>query len=59
MDKGLWLYGFIISAGTEGLHSVMKFMGYAKSEKKAEAGKAAGQVRLYSVMQQMASIKAQ
>ncbi len=41
MDKGLWLYGFIISAGTEGLHSVMKFMGYAKSEKRAEAKKAA------------------
>ena len=30
---------FVISAGTEGLNSIMKFLGYAKAEKKAEAQK--------------------
>ena len=29
----------IISAGTEGFNSIMKFLGYAKEEKKAEAAK--------------------
>ncbi len=28
--------GLIISAGTEGLNSVMKFLGYAKEKKKSE-----------------------
>jgi hypothetical protein len=29
--------GLIISAGTEGFNSIMKFLGYAKESKKAEA----------------------
>jgi hypothetical protein len=30
--------GLIISAGTEGFNSIMKFLGYTKEKKKAEAG---------------------
>jgi len=29
--------GLIISAGTEGFNSIMKFLGYAKEEKKGDA----------------------
>jgi hypothetical protein len=32
----------VISAGTEGLNSIIKFLGYAKAEKKAEATFAGG-----------------
>lgn len=32
--------GLILSAGTEGLNSIMKFLGYAKETKKAEAATA-------------------
>jgi hypothetical protein len=32
----------VISAGTEGANSIMKFLGYKKAEKEAEAKKAAG-----------------
>ena len=33
--------GVIISAGTEGFNTVLKFMGYAKEEKKADVQKKA------------------
>jgi len=32
--------GLIISVGTEGLNSILKFLGYVKDEKRAEAKKA-------------------
>ena len=32
--------GLILSAGTEGFNSIMKFLGYAKEDKKAEAATA-------------------
>jgi hypothetical protein len=31
--------GLIVSAGTEGFNSILKFLGYTKEQKKAEAGK--------------------
>jgi hypothetical protein len=42
--------GLIVSAGTEGFNSILKFIGYKKEEKKAEAAKekvdAAGAIKL-------------
>lgn len=37
----LWdaiITGLIVSAGTEGINSIMKYLGYAKENKKEEAG---------------------
>ncbi len=41
-DAGVWdliVTGLIISAGTEGFNSIMKFMGYTKEQSKADAAK--------------------
>lgn len=37
----VFVTGLILSAGTEGFNSIMKFLGYAKENKKAEAATAA------------------
>lgn len=39
-NAGIWdgiVTAFIISAGTEGINSIMKFLGYTKEDKKASA----------------------
>jgi len=48
-DSGFWsvfwdvfVTALVISAGTEGINSIMKFLGYAKSEKKADAAEELG-----------------
>jgi len=41
-NAGVWdliVTGLIISAGTEGFNSIMKFMGYTKDQSKADAAK--------------------
>lgn len=35
----VFITGLVISAGTEGFNSILKFLGYKKEEKKAEAAK--------------------
>jgi len=42
-NAGIWdtvVTGLLISAGTEGINSVLKFLGYSKEKEKAEAGMA-------------------
>ena len=47
-EAGVWdgfVTGLIISAGTEGVNSIIKFLGYAKEDRKSDAAakkKAAG-----------------
>jgi hypothetical protein len=42
-NAGIWdtiVTGLVISAGTEGINSILKFLGYSKEKEKAEAGMA-------------------
>ncbi len=44
-NAGIWdnvVTGLIISAGTEGFNSIMKFLGYTKEKQKADAAKETG-----------------
>lgn len=42
-NAGIWdtvVTGLVIGAGTEGINSILKFLGYSKEKEKAEAGMA-------------------